>query len=85
MKKGIIFVLVAALSVVFLVEWASARGNNNRFALDQEWKQVRASQEQQDKEFKAIEQEAERSMREMDGSKGSRSVVPSNRYQRQRP
>jgi len=84
MKKGIIFVLVAGLSVVFQLEGASARGNH-RFAIDQKWKQVEDSQERQDKEFKAIEREAERSTRETGESKGSWSIVPSNGPPRQRP
>ncbi len=84
MKTGIIFVLVAALSVVFLVEWASARGNH-RSAIDRKWKEVQAWQERQNKKFKAIEREAERSMREMNGSKSQWYIVPSNGYQRQCP
>jgi|GEM_PF-2759315 len=84
MKIGIIFALVAALSVVFPVEWASARGNH-RSAIDRKWKEVQAWQEQQNRKFKAIERQAERSLREMDDSKGSWFVVPSNGYQRQCP
>ena len=84
MKKIIILVVVAALSVVFTVEWASARGNH-RSAIDRKWKQVQAWQEQQNKKFRAIEREAERSIRGMDDSKGSWSFVPSYRYQRQCP
>jgi hypothetical protein len=84
MKIGIIFALVAALSVVFLVEWASARGNH-RSAIDRKWKEVQAWQEQQNKKFRAIEREAERSIRHMNGSKSQWYIVPSNGYQRQCP
>jgi len=84
MKIGIIFALVAALSVVFPVEWASARGNH-RSAIDRKWKEVQAWQEQQNKKFRAIEREAERSMRQMNGSGSQWYIVPSNGYQRQCP
>jgi len=84
MKTSIILVIVAALSLLFPVEWASARGNH-RSAIDRKWKQVQAWQERQNKEFKAIEREAGRSLRGMDGSKGSWTIVPYNGYQRQCP
>lgn len=84
MKTSIILVIVAALSVLFTVEWASAQGNH-RGAIDRKWQQVRAWQERQDKKFKAIEREGERPLRKMDGSKGSWTIVPYNGYQRQCP
>lgn len=84
MKRIIILVVVAALSVVFTVDWASARGNH-RSAIDRQWKKVQAWQMKQDREFKAIQRESERMLKEMDGPKGSRPVMPSNGYQRQCP
>ena len=84
MKIGIIFALVAAFSMLFPAERASARGNH-RSAIDRKWKEVQAWQEQQNKKFRAIEREAERSMRQMNGSKSQWHIVPSNGYQRQCP
>jgi hypothetical protein len=74
MKTSIMFVIVAALSVMFTVEWASAQGNH-RGAIDRKWQQVRAWQERQDKKFKAIEREGERPLRKMDGSKGPLPII----------
>jgi hypothetical protein len=83
MNTGIIFAIIATLSILFPMEWASARGNH-RNAIDRQWKQVQAWQVQQNNKFNAVEREAERSIRKMDASEGSRSV-PSNGYQRQCP
>jgi hypothetical protein len=75
MKTGIVFVIIAAISMLVPVEWASAKANH-RGAIDRKWKQVQAWQQRQDKEFKAVEKAAERSPRERDGSKGVRCFVP---------
>jgi hypothetical protein len=83
MNKSIVFVLAAAACILFPLEWASARGNH-RNAIDRQWKQVQAWQAQQNNKFKAIEREAERSIRKIDAPEGSLSV-PLNGYQRQCP
>jgi hypothetical protein len=84
MKTSIVLVIAAAVSMLVPVEWAWAKANH-RGAIDRKWKQVQAGQQRQDKEFKSIERQAERGLREMDGPKNSRSVVPSNGYQRMCP
>jgi hypothetical protein len=84
MKKIIILVIVAALSVVFTVEWAAARGYSRR-AIDRQWKKVQIWQANQDRMFKVMEREAERSLREMYRSDDSWTIVPYNGYQRQCP
>lgn len=84
MKIGIIFALVVAVSMMFPVEWASAKANH-RNAIDRKWKEVQAWQEQQDRKFRAIEREAERSMRQLNGSDSQWYIVPSNGYRWQCP
>jgi hypothetical protein len=62
-----------ALAVLALIAFlapghvALARGNH-RFAIDQQWKRVEASQKRQNAQFRAMEREADRALNSINSS-----------------
>jgi hypothetical protein len=61
--------LLAILCLLFTTQSVFARGGgNHRSAIDRKWKEVEAWKKRQDQDFKRIERDAERSLRDMRGN-----------------
>jgi hypothetical protein len=54
-------------------------GGSNRFALDQKWKRVQQWKKEEDQRFKALESEAARMLKKIDGWDGGRKPPPRQR------
>jgi|GEM_PF-4180399 len=74
MKRGIILVAMV-ISLSCPVDWA-AKANAHRSSLGQEWQKVEAGQEIQQKRWKAIEREADRMLKDINGNDGVSRTRP---------
>jgi hypothetical protein len=81
MKAGIIFVMVAALSWLFPVEWAAAAADH-KTALYKKQKEIQAWNDQQDKKLQSVDKSPQRSKKQ---NGGSMYMAPPNDPQQQRP
>jgi hypothetical protein len=74
MKRGIILV-ATVISLSCLLGWA-AKAGAHKSSLCQEWQKVEAGQEIQQKRWKAIEQEADRMLKDKNGNEGVSQTRP---------